>query len=317
MILQFTGKYQIYLIFKEHSVTHHHPSNEQSQPIRRVGLAADNLSQLVHPLPRKVAPGRAFACQAPQAREMMCAMSAPHTAAPTPSPSPAQAGQPAHPAGGVDPARTQALLARGKASIARNPRSQAQAARTAQHLMFGVPLHWMNDWATPFALHMAQAQGAHPDRPGRPCAGRLLPGRHRGHVRHSPPVVMQALAAGQPGLHRHAGQQKMPPPWARHWPSASACTQWQFAMTATDANRFVLRWLRAAGGPRGAAGVQRLLPRHGGRCVCRSGTASQRDSLLGQVHDLTRTTRVVEFNDLAALEAALAPATWPACWPSR
>jgi glutamate-1-semialdehyde 2,1-aminomutase len=37
------------------------------------------------------------------------------------------------------------------------------------------------------------------------------------------------------------------------------------------------------------------------------GKPVQRDSLLGQVHDLTQTTRVVEFNDLAALEAALAP----------
>ena len=36
------------------------------------------------------------------------------------------------------------------------------------------------------------------------------------------------------------------------------------------------------------------------------GRAVQRDSLLGQVHGLTATTRVVEFNDLAALEAALA-----------
>jgi len=37
------------------------------------------------------------------------------------------------------------------------------------------------------------------------------------------------------------------------------------------------------------------------------GQPVQRASLLGQVHDLTQTTRVVEFNDLAALEAALAP----------
>ena len=80
-------------------------------------------------------------------------------------------------------------------------------------------------------------------------------------------------------------------------------------MTATDANRFVLRWVRAA--------TQRkvLLVFNG----CYHGTvddvfvdlvegqAVQRDSLLGQVQDLTQTTRVIEFNDLAALEAALAP----------
>jgi glutamate-1-semialdehyde 2,1-aminomutase len=82
---------------------------------------------------------------------------------------------------------------------------------------------------------------------------------------------------------------------------------WQFAMTATDANRFVLRWLRAASGRR------KLIVFNG----CYHGTvddvfvdlvggkSTQRDSLLGQVHDLTAHTVVVEFNDLVALEAAL------------
>jgi glutamate-1-semialdehyde 2,1-aminomutase len=63
---------------------------------------------------------------------------------------------------------------------------------------------------------------------------------------------------------------------------------WQFAMTATDANRFVLRWVRAA------TSRKVLLVFNG----CYHGTvddvfvdlvdgrAVQRDSLLGQVHAL-------------------------------
>ena len=39
------------------------------------------------------------------------------------------------------------------------PRSQAIAGRTAQHWLMGSPLHWMNDWSTPFALHVASASG--------------------------------------------------------------------------------------------------------------------------------------------------------------
>jgi len=82
---------------------------------------------------------------------------------------------------------------------------------------------------------------------------------------------------------------------------------WQSAMTASDANRFLLRWVRAA------TGRKKLLVFNG----CYHGTvddvfvdlvhgkAQQRDSLLGQVHDLTEHTVVVEFNDLPALEAAL------------
>ena len=83
---------------------------------------------------------------------------------------------------------------------------------------------------------------------------------------------------------------------------------WQFAMSATDANRYIVRWLRAA------TGRQKILVFNG----CYHGTIEdvfvdlvdgrpvQRDSLLGQVHNLLDTTVVVEFNDLAALDAALA-----------
>ena len=82
---------------------------------------------------------------------------------------------------------------------------------------------------------------------------------------------------------------------------------WQFAMSATDANRYIVRWIRAA------TGRKKLLVFNG----CYHGTIEdvfvdlvngqsvQRDSLLGQVHDLTEHTVVVEFNDLPALEAAL------------
>jgi glutamate-1-semialdehyde 2,1-aminomutase len=41
--------------------------------------------------------------------------------------------------------------------------------------------------------------------------------------------------------------------------------------------------------------------------VLKDGAAVMKPGLLGQVHDLTATTRIVPFNDLAALEAALAP----------
>ena len=83
---------------------------------------------------------------------------------------------------------------------------------------------------------------------------------------------------------------------------------WQFAMSATDANRYIVRWIRAA------TGRKKILVFNG----CYHGTIEdvfvdlvngqpvQRNSLLGQVHDLTQHTVVVEFNDLAALDAALA-----------
>ncbi|HDR9807505.1 TPA: aspartate aminotransferase family protein [Burkholderia cenocepacia] len=211
---------------------------------------------------------------------------------------------------GIEHERVQALLARERAEYAqRNPKSQVMSTRAAPQLMFGVPLHWMNDWSTPFALHVAQAQGAQlTDVDGHTLADFCL-GDTGAMFGHSPAVVTEALATQA----RHGLTTMLPNEdasvvgelLARHF----GLPKWQFAMTASDANRFLLRWVRAATGRR------TLLVFNG----CYHGTVddvfvdlvdgqpTQRASLLGQVHDLTITTRVVEFNDLAALEAALAP----------
>jgi len=206
--------------------------------------------------------------------------------------------------------QTAALLARERQTYTeRNPKSAAQAARAAQHLLFGVPLHWMNDWATPFALQVSSAQGAHlSDIDGHTLADFCL-GDTGAMFGHSPPVVSRALAEqAQRGCTTMLASEDAVIV-AEALAQRFGLPMWQFAMTATDANRFVLRWIRAA--------TQRkvLLVFNG----CYHGTVEdvfvdlvdgkpvQRHSLLGQVHALTQTTRVVEFNDLAALQAALAP----------
>jgi glutamate-1-semialdehyde 2,1-aminomutase len=211
---------------------------------------------------------------------------------------------------GIRTTRLQALLARERATfIQRNPKSQTQSARAAQHLLFGVPLHWMNDWGTPFALQVQSALGAQlTDVDGHQLADFCL-GDTGAMFGHAPPVVTAALqrqaAAGLTTMLPNEDGAVV----AELLTARFGLPMWQFAMTATDANRYVLRWMRAATG-------RRVLLVFNG---CYHGTvedvfvdlvdgvAVQRDSLLGQVHDLTQTTRVVEFNDLAALEAALAP----------
>jgi len=213
-------------------------------------------------------------------------------------------------ASGIRTTRLQALLAQERAAYTqRNPRSQAQAARAADHLMFGVPLHWMNDWGTPFALQVASAQGAHlTDLDGHRLADFCL-GDTGAMFGHAPAAVTEALqrqaAQGLTTMLPNEDGTVVAELLAQRF----GLPLWQFAMTATDANRFVLRWMRAA------TGRKVLLVFNG----CYHGTVSdvfvdlvdgqpvQRDSLLGQVHDLTQTTRVVEFNDLAALETALLP----------
>lgn len=210
---------------------------------------------------------------------------------------------------GVNRERTQRVLARERAAfIDARPKSQALSARAAQHLLFGVPLHWMNDWSTPFSLYVEAARGAtFTDADGHRYADFCL-GDTGAMFGHAPEPVARALAAQAqrgfttmlPGEDAVAVGEALAERFGLPF--------WQFAMTASDANRFALRWARAATGRR------QIVVFNG----CYHGTVddvfvdlvdgrpTQRASLLGQVHDLLPYTRVVEFNDLAALEHALA-----------
>ncbi|HEY4803576.1 MAG TPA: aminotransferase class III-fold pyridoxal phosphate-dependent enzyme, partial [Paraburkholderia sp.] len=203
----------------------------------------------------------------------------------------------------------QRVLAREReAFIAARPKSQALSAQAAQHLLFGVPLHWMNDWSTPFSLYVDAARGAtFTDVDGHRYADFCL-GDTGAMFGHAPQPVARALAAqAQRGF-----TTMLPGEDAVAVGEALAqrfgLPYWQFAMTASDANRFAVRWARAATG-------RRTIVVFNG---CYHGTVddvfvdlvdgrpTQRASLLGQVHDLLPTTRVVEFNDLEALSRALA-----------
>ncbi len=223
---------------------------------------------------------------------------------PTPTPTPTRASR-----NGLDWSRAQAFLAREReAYAARNPRSKALAVQAAEHLLFGVPLHWMNDWGTPFALHVDSASGAHvTDVDGHTLIDFCL-GDTGAMFGHAPAPVAAALqhqaTRGYTTMLATADAAVV----GQQLSERFGLPYWQFAMSATDANRYIVRWIRAA------TGRQKLLVFNG----CYHGTIEdvfvdlvdgqpvQRSSLLGQVHDLTEHTVVVEFNDLPALEAALA-----------
>jgi glutamate-1-semialdehyde 2,1-aminomutase len=209
---------------------------------------------------------------------------------------------------GLDAEKIRTLVERERAAfVAARPKSAELSARAVRHLLFGVPLHWMNDWGTPFSLYVASARGARfTDVDGHACVDFCL-GDTGAMFGHSPEPVARAVAR-----QAHDGLTAMLPSEDAVWVAEELARRfglpfWQFAMTASDANRFVIRWARAA------TGRDRILVFNG----CYHGTVddvfvdlvdgrpTQRDSLLGQVHDLTAHSRVVEFNDLAALDAAL------------
>ncbi|HEX4568957.1 MAG TPA: aspartate aminotransferase family protein [Dongiaceae bacterium] len=193
--------------------------------------------------------------------------------------------------------------------VAANPRSKALAERARAHLPNAVPMHWMTDWQTPFPLFMASAQAARmSDVDGHGyddfCLGDT--GTMYGHV--PPPVaraVQQRLALGFAAMLPNEDGVAA----AENLAQRFGLPFWQMATTATDANRFVIRWARAI------TGRPFLLVFNG--CYhgsvddtflrLKQGRTILRPGVLGQVQDLTKTTRVVEFNDLESLEKALAP----------
>src|SRR4029079_9341353 len=84
---------------------------------------------------------------------------------------------------------------------------------------------------------------------------------------------------------------------------------WNFTLTATDANRFAIRWAREVTG-RSKVVVHNWCY-HGSvdesfATLDAAGRVVARDGNVGKPVDLDETTLVVEMNDLDALERALA-----------
>ena len=191
----------------------------------------------------------------------------------------------------------------------RHPRCAALAAAAAPRFLYGLPMHWMRDWPVPHPLFVARATGARLECADGHRHADFCLGDSGAMYGHSPAPVAQALAAQSangltamlPGERLAATGEALR--------QVFGLPQWQLALSASDANRFVIRWARAV------TGRPRVLVFDG----CYHGTVEDtlvdlapdgktlaRASLLGQLHDLASGTVVVPFNDEAALERALA-----------
>ena len=194
------------------------------------------------------------------------------------------------------------------AFLAEHPQSRLLAAETAPHFLYGVPLHWMHDWATPVPLFVREAGGARFTCVDGHVYADFCLGDSGAMFGHSPPPVARAIAAqaarGLTGMLPSADAAEV----GRLLAQQFALPFWQLATTASDANRYALRWSRAVTGRRHIVVFDGCY--HGTvddtMVDLVDGVARTRASLLGQAHDPARFTRVVDFNDLAALEQALA-----------
>ncbi len=188
-----------------------------------------------------------------------------------------------------------------------HPKSQALAAEGAAW-RGGVPMHWMRDWAAPFPIYVQSAKAATLiDVDGHSYDDFCL-GDTPSMFGHARPELAAAIA-------RQAGEGvgfMLPTPLANEvgdlLRARFGMAQWQVATTASDANRAVIRWARAI------TKRDKILVfdgcYHGMVDDCfvalYDGQAANKQGLIGQVVDQTRTTKVIPFNDLPALTQALA-----------
>lgn len=194
--------------------------------------------------------------------------------------------------------------------IESHPGSRELFERAQKSLLAGVPMNWMVRWAGDFPVFVKAGQGAHfTDVDGNDYLDLCL-GDTGAMTGHAPAPTVQAMIEQ---LKR--GLTFMLPTEDALWVGEELARRfglpyWQIAMTATDANRFAIRLARHI------TGRSKILVfnwcYHGTVdesfiTLHADGTARARHGNLGPPVDPSLTTKVVEFNDLPALEAALAP----------
>ena len=180
--------------------------------------------------------------------------------------------------------------------------------RASQSLPGGVPMLWMMRWAGSFPVFVKEAKGAHfTDVDGNSyidfCLGDT--GAMTGHAPHATVQAIQVQA--QKGITLMLPYEDVI--WVgEELERRFGLPYWQFALTATDANRFALRMARLI-----TARPKILVFNycyHGSVdetliTLDEEGTPMPRPNNIGPQVDPRLTTKVIEFNDIAALETAL------------
>jgi glutamate-1-semialdehyde 2,1-aminomutase len=188
----------------------------------------------------------------------------------------------------------------------RNPRSRELHEEARASLLAGVPMSWMTMWPGGYPLYLERGSGASiVDVDGHEYADFCL-GDTGAMAGHSPEPTMRAVSGIE-------GITTMLPTEDAAWVGSELARRfglpyWQFALTATDANRWMIRMCRhVTGRPRIAVFSWCY---HGSVdeafvTLDEDGLARAREGLVGPALDPTETTRVAEFNDVGSLERVL------------
>jgi glutamate-1-semialdehyde 2,1-aminomutase len=208
----------------------------------------------------------------------------------------------------INRAKAQILLEQEQAHFKQtHPKSSELFQRAKGSLLAGVPMHWMTRWPGGFPIFVSEAKGAtFKDVDGHNyidlCLGDT--GAMTGHAPDAvQPAILEQLSKGITTMLPNKNALWVAEEMQRRF----GLKYWQFALTATDANRFSLRLARAI------TNRPKVLVYNG----CYHGTvdeayislydgkAQSRIGNIGPQIDPTLTSKVIEWNDVNALEEAL------------
>ncbi len=190
-----------------------------------------------------------------------------------------------------------------------HPKSKIASDDAKKNMYAGVPMSWMAKWPGPYPIFIKEAKGARfRDIDGNNYIDFCL-GDTGSMGGHSPDALVAAIRE-QVGR----GITAMLPTQDGAIVSGELARRfglplWQFTVSATDANRHVLRYARLITGKSKIVVIDRCY--HGSvdetlATLDSGGATIAREGNLGAPILLDQTTRVVEFNDLAGMESALA-----------
>jgi len=210
----------------------------------------------------------------------------------------------------LDRTKLNDLFDRERATFAANHPKSAAAYANAEHLFGRVPMTWMNKKAGGFPIYFDGAKGNRVrDIDGNEYIDFAL-GDTGAMAGHSAPEVVKAITdrvAVDGGLTTMLPTEDAEAV-AANLSERFGMAKWSFSLTATDANRWAIRLVRAI------TGKPKILVNsycyHGSVdealiVVGPDGEGMSRPGNVGSPVDVTMTSRVAEFNDLVGLEHQL------------
>ena len=212
----------------------------------------------------------------------------------------------------IDRDRLAVLLDRESATHRVRTAASRAAFETADHLFGRVPMTWMNKWSGGYPLYLATATGNRiVDVDGNEYVDFAL-GDTAAMAGHSPAATVDAVTRR---IGVDGGITTMMPSLDAEWVGAELTRRfglplWSFSLTATDANRWSLRIARMVTGRPMVAAFSYCY--HGSVdetfvVASPDGGTAPRAGNVGPAVPVAQTTRAMEFNELASVEAALAP----------